>query len=396
MPYDPRRPRLALAEPAPTARTDVLPALATPEPSWADRWARVREEARALGGSNINLGHLLWVDRACVDAGVYGLSSWWEQEYADFYASDEAEHVARVGLRGDKSGSGAKAVTAETVLMERVLAPTVEARCPVMSANVTEAGDRFTTICVVLRAMGYSDFLGRGPHPMGGFKRAGGGIGTPSTIHLHDAQGHEVKFQVSAASESAAAGFTGIAGLGDELDLWRSGGANPAEKVLRVLRSRFATQPQAKLHLFSASYERESEHAKLIKLGRSPGQYVARIGADGAARDHADRLRLAALHKLTDPLLLAPPLAPDSPNVPSWITNPVAPIEAAYAKSKGNLAEMFALYGGRGAGQAAASDWAPSAPPVRPSWDPRDGGGAPYGTSWGGSPSGDPRRGHRL
>ncbi len=349
MPYDPR----------PRTRGDTPPpalAIVAPEPSWADRWARVREEARALGGLNINLGHLLWVDRACVDAGVYGLSPWWERHYADFYDSGEAEDVARVGLRGDKSGSGAKAVTAETVLMERTLAPTVEARCPVMSANVTEAGDRFTTICVVLRAMGFSDFLGRGPHPMGGFKRAGGGIGTPSTIHLHDAQGHEVKFQVSAASESAAAGFTGIAGLGDELDLWRSGGANPAEKVLRVLRSRYATQPQAKLHLFSASYERESEHAKLIALGRSAGQYVARIGADGAAADHAARLRLAALHGLTDPLLLAPPLAPDSPDVPSWITNPVMPIEAAYAKSKGNLVEMFALYGGRGNGASGEGD----------------------------------------
>jgi hypothetical protein len=371
MPYDPRpRPRgdtpppsparerwAALAQELAAEQEGARAAATAPGGSaWGDRWARVREEARALGGANVNLGHLLWVDRACVDAGVYGLTSWWEKDYADFYDSGEAEHVARVGLRGDKSGSGAKAVTAETVLMERVLAPTVEARCPIMSANVTEAGDRFTTVCVVLRAMGYTDFLGRGPHPMGAFKRAGGGIGTPSTIHLHDAQGHEVKFQVSAASESAAAGFTGIAGLGDELDLWRSGGANPAEKVLRVLRSRYATQPQAKLHLFSASYERESEHAKLVALGRSAGQYVARIGADGAAKDHADRLRLAALHKLTDPVLLAPPLAPDSPNVPSWITNAIMTIEDAYAKSKGNLAEMFALYGGRGGEHGVGGD----------------------------------------
>jgi hypothetical protein len=372
MPYDPR-PRRDAAKPLPHGwgalveasakppEPEAEPSPALPSHAWVDRWARVREEARRLGGDNIDLGHLLWVDRACVDAGLHGLSRWWLDHYAAFYASGAFEDVARVGLRGAKSDAGARAVAAETVLQERVLAPTVEARCPIMSANITEASDRFTTVKVVLRAMGYTDHLSRGPCEPGGFKGSGGGV-QAQMIQLHDAQGHEVKFQVSAASEAAAAGFTGIAGLCDELDLWgRSTGANPAEKVLRVLRSRYATQPQARLHLVSASYERESEHARLIGLGDEHGQRVARIGEDGAAADHAARLALAAAHGLTDTILLASPLPPDSPDVPSWVTNPVMSIEAAYARSKGNLREMFALYGGRGASIGAVSTWEPAA-----------------------------------
>lgn len=345
-PPSPAQPRKAPPPPAPAteAPTSGAPAF------WLDRWARVQEEARKLGGDNANLGRLLWVNRQCFDRAQdwFAMPEAWIRHYSEFYASDAFEDVARVGLRGIKSETGATAAATETVLMPRTLSSAVNARCPILSSNVKEASDRFTTIRVVLRAMGFKDFLGRGPVPLGEFKCSGGGM-SAQIIQLHDAQGHEVKFQVSAASESAAAGFTGIAGLGDELDLWgRSDGSNPAANVLRVLRSRYTTQPQAKLHLFSASYERDSEHARLIKLGSKPGRRVARIGEEGAAADYAARMRLADLHGLTDETLLAPPLSADSPDIPSWVTNPGAPIEEAYAKSA-DLREMFALYGGRGA-----------------------------------------------
>jgi hypothetical protein len=58
-------------------------------------------------------------------------------------------------------------------------------------------------------------------------------------------------------------------------------------------------------------------------------------------------MRLARSIGSTDPLLIASPLSPESPDIPSWVTNPIAPIESAYAKAKGDLREMFSLYGGR-------------------------------------------------
>lgn len=319
---------------------------ATDDGGVGDRWARAHEEAAVLGGAQPDIGRLLWVERRCVDAGLHAMHPLWIRHFADFYASGAFEDVGRFGVRAAKSDSTCRAITAEVLLMPRILERTVNARCPVMSANINEANDRFVTITEILRACGILDFFGHGDVNEGTFKKSGGGM-APLIIELHDAQGHKVKFQVSAANEAAAAGFTGIAGFCDELDLYgKATGANPAAKVLRILRSRYATQPDARLHLMSATYDRESEHARLVGLGPSVGRYIARIGEEGARADHEARLRLAALIHSADPLLLAPPLSADCPDIPSWVTNPIAPIEAAYAKSA-DLREMFGLYGGR-------------------------------------------------
>lgn len=312
----------------------------------SERWTRVLEEARGLGGDNLHLGHLLYLDRKRRDAGLYAMSPAWVRHFADFYASGAFEDVGRFGVRAAKSDSVCCAITGEVLMVERTLS--VVGVCPIMSANMREAGDRFQTIQENLRAMGFRDISGsKADVEPWTFKAQGGGA-SPYVVKVLDAQDHPCEFRVYPASEAGAAGFTGIAGFGDELDLWgKADGANPAAKVLRVLRSRYATQPQAKLHLMSATYDRESEHARLVGMGNVAGQYVARIGEDGARADHAARLRLARSIGSTDPLLVAPPLPPDCNDIPSWVTNPIAPIESAYAKSKGDLREMFGLYGGR-------------------------------------------------
>jgi len=346
-----------------------------PDTPAATRWARAREDAQALAPGY--LGHVLWVDRCRVDSrsGLHAMDPAWVRHLEAFYASGAFEDVGRFGVRAAKSDSISTAITGEVLLVERRLAGSIVGVCPVLSANMREASDRFDTIKANLRACGFRDLTGtRGEEPGPfEFKTSGGG-NQALKIALLDSQEHPVEFRVLPASEAGAAGFTGIAGFGDELDLWRSGGANPADKVLRVLRSRYTTQPEARLHLMSASYDRESEHARLIKLGSGNGQYVARIGVEGSARDHADRMRLAALHGLTDPLLCGPPLPPDSPDIPSWVTNPVAPIERAYEMAKGDLRVMFSLWGGRGGALAAEGTGRVTASPGRyASADPRAG-----------------------
>lgn len=314
----------------------------------AERWQRIRETAASLAPGY--LGFVLWVDRCRVDSdmGLHAMDPAWVRHFADFYASGMFEDVGRFGVRAAKSDSCCTALVGEVALIERKLAGSIVGVCPVMSSNMREAGDRFDTLKANLRACGFRDVSGLKPPP-GPFEfKASGGGSQALKIETFDAQGHTVEFRVYPASEAGAAGFTGIAGFGDELDLWgKAQGANPAEKVLRVLRSRYTTQPEARLHLMSASYDRDSEHARLIKAGTGAGQYVARIGEEGSAKDYADRMRLAALHGLKDPVLLGPPLPPDCPDVPSWVTNPVAPIERAYEMAKGDLRILFGLYGGR-------------------------------------------------
>jgi hypothetical protein len=273
----------------------------------------------------------------------------WIQHFADFYASGAFEDIGRFGVRAAKSDSVCRAVLAESLLMRRKLEPNIIGVCPVISSTTKEAGDRFETLKEGLRAFGYRDIAGERKLEVDEpftYKTSGGGS-QALQIEFLDAVGHRCQFRIYAATENIA-GCTAIAGFGDELDLWgKAGGANPAKKVLRVLRSRFATVPQAKLHLMSATYDRDSEHAALIKLGNVHGQFVARLGIKGSAKDYEDRQRLAKARGLTDPLLLAPPLPADCTDIPSWVTNPIAPIESAYDKSKGDLRDMFSLYGGR-------------------------------------------------
>jgi len=342
-------PALPIPEPArraPEPPPTIPPPLVTAggETQWTAIWSEIRKEAAELAPGEY--GQLLWVERACVKAGMHPLDRQWLWHFQEFYASKKRVDVGRYGLRAAKSDSNCRAVTAEVLLSPRRLEPGFVGVCPVMSSNMTEADDRFDTIVQVLSACGLTDLTGIRQPEAEGFQRAGGGS-SARVISLRDAQGYKVEFRIYPASISGAAGFTGIAGFCDEVDLWgKEAGANPAKRVFEVLLARYATQPTAKLHVMSASYHRDSEHASMIAAGDTPLQRVARLGVDGAAKDTEARATLAVAIGSRDPMLLTPS-DPKSTDIPCWVSNPVAPIDVCYALAKGDIKRMMFLYGGR-------------------------------------------------
>ena len=348
------------AKPTPKANVARALALSTPAKRDApvavvtsDRWARAHEDAASLGPGAI--GHLLWVERKCVDAGLHPMDRQWLWHFSEFYESGKSVDLVCAGLRAAKSASAIRAVAAEVAFTPRILEPGLSGVCPVMAQNMREASDRFDTTLQVLRACGFADLTGKRP-PRGEDEdskiapwafRASGGGSSARVIALLDSQDHEVEFRIYPASVSGAAGFTGIAGFCDEVDLWgRDEGANPAERVIDILLTRYTTQPNAKLHIMSAPYYRRSYFVRMVDEGDTPLVRIGRLGIDGAVRDESERRRLARLIGSVDPLLLKPADV-TSVCIPTWVSNPTAPIEQCFKGAKGDVAAMFARFGGQ-------------------------------------------------
>jgi hypothetical protein len=291
-------------------------------------------------------GLLLWVEARCVAAGMHAMDPQWLEHFEQFYRSGKMIDVGRFGLRAGKSVSVPRALVAETWLVSRRLELGQVGVCSVMAQNMREAADRFSTARQILHAIGLPDNTGHRTEDDDGFTCAGGGS-TALKITMKDLEGHSVEIRVYPASIPGAAGFTGIAGFCDETDLWgKDEAANPAKRVIEILVTRYTTQPQAKLHIMSATYFPKSAHAEMVAAGDTPLQYVARLGMRGAEKDAKMRAEFAAEIKSTDPLLLAPS-DPQSTDIPSWVSNPITPIGECYKKAAGDLRRMFALYGAR-------------------------------------------------
>ncbi len=336
------------------------PRKSKPEPDdgngGSPKWDMIRAEAATLGlGFTSELsGYVRWVEKKCIAAGRHALDPQWRWHLDEFYASGKKVDVGRFGLRAAKSDSICYSLVAEVLLVLRTLEPGLIGVCPIISRNITEANDRTDTIVAILSACGLPDMSGKRVDDPSGFYRSGGGT-QARVISLQDSQGHPVEFRIYPASIAAAAGFTAIAGFADEVDLWgRDGLTNPAQRVFQILYTRYTTQPQAKLHVMSATYHGPSTfHARMIAAGDTPLQYVARLGVDGARRDDEARARLASIIGSDDPLLLAK-ADPNSTDIPSWVSNPIVDIEECYKNSEGNIPRMLSLFGGRCEGGASS------------------------------------------
>lgn len=353
-----------------TAEHDKLIAEAEDSAQEEDGFAKVRRAAARLGPGLI--GTLRWIDDRCQKARMHPLDPWWLQAFSSFYESGKLVFVADVGLRGIKSYSVSRSIVNDALFANRKLDPGTIGVIPIMSSDRTEATDRFHTIKRILRACGVSprkkvEDDGDGDIIPGGVDityasrtlPSGGGL-----IEVTDWRGHHIEFRVYPAKITGAVGYTGVAGFADEVDLWpvdelgvsdsdvasvQTGGrANPADVVLDRLLERFTTTiASAHLYIVSASYRgHQSAHARKVRDGDTPIQYVARLGALGAKRDDEQRARLAAAIGSDDPRLHEP-ANPESPYIPAWVTNPASSIETCYMLSRSRLGPMFGRYGGR-------------------------------------------------
>lgn len=316
---------------------------------------------------------LLWIDSMCVEAGMHALDLWWLGTLLVFYASGKLVLVVRCGLRGAKSVSICRSLVNDALFGHCGADQSTVGVIPIMSADRTEATDRFHTIKAILSACGVGERRKKGEEEDFAPLLAPGGLGMtyksstlPSgggVITIEDVDGREVQFRIYPARLSGVIGHTDKSGFGDELDTWpvdlgvsaadvaqrsASGRANPADVVLDRWLERFTTTLKtAHLYLVSASYFGEdTAHARKVAEGDTPIQMVARLGDLGAARDNAARTSLAKAIGSPDRRLLAP-ADPFSPNVPAWVTSPAASIEDCFALSRMRLGPMFGRYGGR-------------------------------------------------
>lgn len=307
------------------------------------------EAARFAPG---HFGILRWIDSRCDLAGMHGLDAWWLEAFRLFYESRKMVFAARVGLRGAKSVSCCRPLVCDALFLSRTLDPETVGVVPIMSSDRNEATDRFVAIKAVLRAIGVrpakdEDDDGAQPGGLGSEYTSatlpsGGGV-----IRTTDSQGHRIEFRIYPAAKRSAVGFTGIAGMADELDMWRdkATNANPAEEVMSLLFKRYGTQPTARLYVVSASYHATSTHRTYIDRGDTDLFHVARLGVAGAERDEYER-RWLAMNKGGDDPRLTARADPRTHDIPAWVTNPAQTIEACFRLSR-NLDEMLALYGGR-------------------------------------------------
>lgn len=195
------------------------------------------------------------LDKKLVEAGYPATSEFWHESIREFYRSGRRQLVIRAGRRAGKSSTLCRVAVCEAMFGKHSVPPGDTGIVAIISVNKDQAFERIDTIESILKACKIP------------YKRTG------DTIELPD---RAVKFKVFAASTMAAAGFTAICVIADEVSLWRNEktGANPAETILAFLRPTMATQPNAKMFLSSSPFSTLDAHHKAFATGDNATQMV--------------------------------------------------------------------------------------------------------------------------
>lgn len=346
-------------------------------------WPAVLLAASRLGPGL--LGITRWIDmraQAARPDPMHGLDPWWDGMFGDYFASGKRICVCRKGLRAGGSSSAMVAVLAVAIGANGPIDPSVDGVVAILSSSRDEATDRFRKLRKLLRACGIGpEMNAKGtaaksedeadeeaevmPGGIGGIYRSKKSMSGGGIVEVLDRRGQSIQFRILPAMRRSVIGWTGRAVFLDETSMWPDDPEthiNPASEIIKLAIKRCTTQTEARIFIFSATYQEHDAHAQRVDLGDTSAQFIARLGDMGAARDEEARRSLAALIGSTDPRLLEPG-DPRSPNIGAWVGNPSkSPIVACYRDSDDHIGDMLGLYGGRpaehGKREEGGEEWA--------------------------------------
>jgi hypothetical protein len=199
---------------------------------------------------------LAQLDATLASHGFPRLSPFWAYELRAFFASLCRRLVVRVGRRGGKSTTACKVAVAWALFGDWSVPPGDIGVIAFLSVDRTEAASRLRTIAAMLDALAVK------------YTRR------VDEIELTD---RPVLFRVVSATVTGVVGFTAILIIGDEVARWRDveTGANPAREVIASLAPTMATQPNARMFLFSSPWGTNDFHAESVARGNDAHQRVA-------------------------------------------------------------------------------------------------------------------------
>lgn len=347
----------------------------------AEGWPAVLAASARLGPGL--LGITRWIDRraqAALPDPMHGLDPWWDWMFGEYFASGKRVCICRKGLRAGGSSSAMVALLAVAIGADGAIDPSVAGVVAILSSSREEATDRFTKLRKLLRACGVGpETTAKGepktedeaddeaevmPDGIGGTYKSKKSLSGGGIVKVLDRNGQEIEFRILPAMRRSVIGWTGRAVFLDETSMWPDDPdthVNPAGEIIKLAIKRCTTQPEARIFIFSATYQERDAHAQRVDMGDTSAQFLARLGEMGAKRDEEARHALAARIGSTDARLVEPG-DPLSPNIPAWVGNPSkSPIFDCYRDSDDHLGDMLGLYGGRpaehGKGEDDGEEW---------------------------------------
>ncbi|MEI9951627.1 MAG: hypothetical protein WDO74_22270 [Pseudomonadota bacterium] len=197
---------------------------------------------------------LMGLDAELQAAGHHGLTSWWKEQLARWYAHPTARTlVARVGRGGTKSHISVKVALNEVIHGDWFVPPGEQHFWAYVSTTKDEAAQRLNLIERFLIDLGLK------------YERNGDQI----TV-----QDEPRGWRVFAATVASVSGFRCFGATGDELCKWKSADkmANPAGEVMASINAMTVTHPGARRLLVSSPLGMTDHHYKRFALGDTADQ----------------------------------------------------------------------------------------------------------------------------
>lgn len=291
----------------------------------------IERHALSLAGPlPLAFGFLLYVDAACVRAGMPALSPWWRWSLGEAYASLKQWLIFLVGRGGGKSTSLERVAGSDAVWSPRKVPPGQVWTWPFISVGPDDANRRVNGIAAVFRAMGMAvigDDNGEGKRVKEGVKMTRAPRGS---LELVDARGNPIQLASIAGTIGNVSGPSTIGMTIDEAAKLHDKGtnANPLTEIIASGAQTSRARPGWRAIVCSSAWEPGGAHHQLVTAGDNDTNHVARIGAtfiDDAKRGleavaaweqgRGNAKAAAAIRAHANALTAL------SPMVPTWVAN---------------------------------------------------------------------------